>query len=124
MSRIAEQHRRAVPPGRYRIAVDHRIFENAVGLFDQGRYVEPIPDPGVEMVDEFVDAHLPEPPALLPTLTAVHGDLSNPVHDREAGARIRMGDRIKDNPLAMGAEADEGGATAYWLGPRRAAPHH
>ena len=75
------------------------------------------------MVDEVADAHLPEPAALLPALGVVHRDLGDPVDHREARLRVGMGDRIEDDPVAMRAEADEGGAGADRLRPGGAAPH-
>ena len=112
MRGIAEQRDRTVLPGRHRIAVDHRVLEHAVRLGDQGGHIEPVPDPVREMVLELVDAHLPEPAALLPAFGVVHRDLGDPVDHREAAVGVGMGDRIEHHPLAMRAEADERGAAA------------
>ena len=123
MRGVAEQRHRAILPGGHRIAVDHRVLEGAVRLPEQGGHVEPVPDPALEMVDELVDRHLPEPAALLPALGVVHRDLGDPVDHREAGARVGMRDRIEHHAVAMRAEADEGRAGADRLPPGGAAPH-
>ena len=65
----------------------------------------------------------PEPAALLPALVVVQRDLGDPVDHREAARGIGMRDRIEHDPLAMRAEADEGGAAADRLAPGGAAPH-
>ena len=71
-------------------------------------HIEPVPDPICKMIEEVVDTHLPEPPGLPPALGVVDRDLRDPVDHRHGRPRIGMGDRIKDDSLAMRAEADEG----------------
>ena len=51
--------------------------------------MKPIPNPVREMVQEMIDAHLPEPTALLPTFGVVHRDFSDPVdHSQCRSARL------------------------------------
>ena len=66
---------------------------------------------------------LPIPVAIAPAVAVIDGDLRDPVDGREAGDGVGFRDRVKDDPVAMGAEADKRRAGSNRHARCRATPH-
>ena len=52
VGRIAEQRDAAVDPCRYRVAIDHRVFEYFVRAAQHCRHIEPVVPPALEVMDK------------------------------------------------------------------------
>src|SRR5262245_2485591 len=120
MGSVAEQRDAAEAPARERIAVDHRIGEDCVGLAHHCRHVEPIEVPVAIDRQEVV-----EPSWLVPVDRHGHLalDLHHPVDELVAGRIDVIANRIDDEGRMPRTDAGDGAAGEVGLLPRYAAPH-
>ena len=106
MSGVAHQSDRSVNPGIDGVAVDHRVLINVFGGTQQCRDIQPVVGPAVKVMNKVRQFGGFVPPGLA-LFRIILGYFRDPV-DICMALRIGLGNRVHDQTLAMGAQADEG----------------
>ena len=119
MRGIAQQRQAAERPARQRIAVDHRIGQDQIGVAHHRGDVEPVERP----VLVIADSSLPVPRlAPVDRRGDVALDLADPVDELVAGVVDVVADRIDDQRAMPRPDTRDAAAGEERLHPCRAAP--
>ena len=122
MRGVAEQSDPAEAPPRQRVLIDHRKFQNGVGVAHHVGHVQPIEVPVGDAVDEILEPAGTVPVAL--GLVVGRLDIEDPIDELAAFGVDIVADRIDQNLGDVEpADAHHAGAGEVGLPARDAAPH-